>query len=278
MAKRKAKDCPYNISEDQIRSAVSALKDSKKDELWADDSPVQLVFALQQLSDISKRFRPKLIKVPHPLFSKKASVCLIVEGRNISAVLLSKLKSCFGKVITMSKLRANYREPERRAVLCGRFDLFVYDRRINAERLATVCGKPFLTKKKNPVSISVRTMSGVMSEIERVKSSAVYFRNGGTTTSIKVANLDFADDQIVENASAILKKMSTIFDSLAVQSISIKTADSVSLPLFQCARPSNRSSKPIITRPPAASIPIEAESEEFERDLDLALANKKSTQ
>jgi len=276
MVKRKTpptKDCDsYSISEDQIHRAVSALRGNKK-ELWADDSPLQLVFALQELTDISKRFRPKLIKVPHPLISKKASVCLIIKDR-ISAVLLSKLKSCLGKVITMRKLELNYREPERRAVLCGRFDLFVYDKRIDAGRLATLCGKPFLTKKKNPVSINVRSVGGVMSEIEQVKSSALYFKNGSATTSIKVAHLDFTDSQIVENVNAVLKEMSTIFDPLAVQSICIKAADSVSLPLFQCVRPSNPRPKPIITRPPAASVPIEAESAEFERQLDMALVNK----
>lgn len=125
------------------------------------------------------------------------------------------------------------------------------------------------------MAITVRSVGGVIEEINKVKSSALYFKNGGVTTCLKVAHMDFTVDQIVENTSVVLKKMYTIFDPSVVQSISIKAADSVSLPLYQCVRPRKATPKPIITRPPVKSIPIEAETAAFERLVDTALVNPK---
>jgi len=126
------------------------------------------------------------------------------------------------------------------------------------------------TKKKNPVSITVRSVGGVMNEIKKVKSSALYFKNGGVSTSLKVARLDLTTDQIVENISSVLKKMYTILDPKAVQIICMKTPDSVSLPLYECVRPSCKQPIHLITRPPASSVLIEAETDAFENDLTEA--------
>jgi len=256
----------------QIRSAVVALRKSQVADLWADDSPIQVVFGLQLIVDVSKKLRPKLIKLPHRVFPKNTDVCMIVQD-NCSPTLLSNLKSRLGKVITMRKLRKNYKDFESKRNLCGRFDLFVYDRRISAVAFTDFLGKAFLSKKKNPIAIAAREVPQILREIDNVKSSALYFKNGGASTSIKVGLLDLTDDEIVENTLALLKAMYKIFDPSIVQSISLKTPDSVSLPIYNSlAEPPAKRIK-LQVRPPASSIPIEAETEEFAKKLD---GNKKT--
>jgi len=135
------------VSHDQICSAVCALKKSNETGLWADDSPVQLTFGFQKVTEISTRLRPKLIDVPHQILPEKAEVCLIVRD-NCPPALLSDLKSRLGKVITLKKLIRNYRENESRSQLCGSFDLFLHDKRIAAHVIPYRCGKVFMNKKK----------------------------------------------------------------------------------------------------------------------------------
>jgi len=261
------------LSEEQIRDAVVALKKLSSDEnsLWASDSPVQLQFGFQYLEDISKKLRPKLIEVPHQIYPETTSVCLIVRNE-CPPQLMQTLKSQLGKVITLSKLKRNYHDVEEKSKLCGRFDLFLYDKRLPAQSLPHVCGKVFLEKKKNPISITVRTVGGVLNEIERVKQCALYFKNGGVSTTIKAARFDFTDEQIVENITAVLSKMHKFVDPVSVQSISIKTTDSIALPVYQCAV-QQREAKKIKTNPPAGSVPAEEESHNFFKKIERALQN-----
>jgi len=262
------------LSEKQIRSAIAALKKMQNadDALWVDDSPVQLLFSFQYIEDISKKLRPKEIKVPHSILPEKTSVCLIVRDE-CPPPLLQGLKTQFGKVLTLRKLSRNYTDKEERRKLCGRFDLFLYDKRIKSSALPTRVGKVLIEKKKNPIPIVVRSLTGVSNEVERIKKCALYFKNGGVSTNLKVARLDFTDDEIVDNIIAVLNKMSTILDPVSVQSISLKTPDSMSLPLYQCAKQNKVARKIKTNNAPASSVPLEAESAEFEKLLDQALNN-----
>jgi len=263
------------LSEKQVRSAVAALKklQLREDALWADDSPIQLLFSYQYLEDISKKLRPKLITVPHQILPEKTEVCLIVKN-NCPQNLLQGLKSQFGKVLTITKLTRNYAEHEERRKLCGKFDLFLYDKHIKAGVLPSRVGKALIGKKKNPIAITVRSVAGVSNEVARVKKCAFYFKSGGVSTSIKVARLDFTDDEIVDNVIAVLNKMSTLLDPSSIQSISIKTPDSITLPIYQRAVQIEETKKIKTSVPPASSVLLEAETKEFEQLLDEALVSQ----
>lgn len=97
---------------------------------------------------------------------------------------------------------------------------------------------------RNPIAITVRSIGGVSNEIERVKGCALYFKNGGVSTyvlqlvsiitfgfcrALKVARLDFTEDQIIDNVKAVLSKMPSVIDPSAVQSICILIWESYEL-------------------------------------------------
>jgi len=185
------------------------------------------------------------------------------------------LKQQLDKVIDVHKLTKVYKDVENKRILAGRFDLFVYDRTIDPTIFADNLGKAFMSKKKNPIPIAVRTVPETLRYIENVKSSAIYYKSGGATTNIKVANLDQTDAEIVENVHALLKAMKKQFNPLHVHSISLKTPDSIALPIYTSLYIPNEPPKAVKVRPPASAVPIEAETPGFARRLFAGSQNPK---
>jgi len=110
-----------------------------------------------------------------------------------------------------------------------------------------------------------------MNAVEKIKYSALYYKNGGICTTIKVARLDHTEEQIVENITTVIKRMRAVsgFDPSAVQSISIKAQGGTTLPFYQCARHPTGRTKFKRTLP-ASSVPIEAETDGFDKILTQA--------
>jgi len=71
-------------------------------------------------------------------------------------------------------------------------------------------------------------------KIEKLKSSTFYVKSsgGGTSITIKAARLDQTDEEIADNIFAVLKFMRPIL-GYKVQSISFKSPDSISIPVYQ---------------------------------------------
>jgi len=248
-------------SDDQVIAAVKALRLTTDDKLWASDSPVQINFGLGLITDLTKDFRPKTIPLPSPLLPANADVCLVVKD-SIDNTLFQKLKLSgkIKKVIRRKKFAANYQDFQERQKLVGRFDLFLVERGVRD--CGTIFGKSFFSTKKVPVPITVADADAVLKKVEELKSSALYIKcaAGGTSVTIKAARLDLTDDEVVNNIQAVLKYMRPIFGS-KVQSISIKTADSISLPIYQniVVRPVRVGMK---RKAPRVAVPNELESEE----------------
>jgi len=219
-------------SKDQVICAVNALRKTSTDtKLWVSDSPVQIIFALGYITDLAKDFRPRAIPLPSPLLPTNADVCLVVKD-TIDTQLLATLKlSGIKKVIKRNKFEVNYKDFEEKQKLCGRFDLFLVERGTKAYH--PLFGKAFISKKKVPVPIVVTDADQVKQKIEQLKSSAFYNKSsGGNSITIKAARLDQTDEEIVGNIMAVLSHMRPIFGK-KVQSISLKTPDSLSLPIYQ---------------------------------------------
>jgi len=163
------------ISDEQILAAADALKQLSSSKLWADDSPVQVVFSLGRLSDLRVSHIPKPIELPCALL-EKADICLVVSSKT-NKELLQQLKSNKGsiaKVITLSKLRKNYEDHEEKKKLVHRFDMFLLDK--NSRR--SFFGAPFFNQNKIPVPVSVKSVEQVLCRIEKLKSSTFFCPKG----------------------------------------------------------------------------------------------------
>jgi len=248
-------------SDDQVSAAVKALRLTSDDKLWASDSAVQINFGLGLVTDLTKDFRPKAIPLPTPLLPANADVCLVVKD-SIDSSLFQKLKLSgkMKKVIRRKKFATNYNDFQERNKLVGRMDLFLVERGVR--ECNKIFGKAFFSTKKVPVTITVADADEVLKKVEELKSSAFYIKAaaGGNSVTIKAARLDMTDEEAVNNIQAVLKYMRPILGS-RVQSISIKTPDSMSLPIYQniVERPTRVSLK---RKAPRETIPHELESEE----------------
>lgn len=149
-----------NVDTGLLRKAVSALleHDRRRDEatnngkeaLFAQERTVFLQVGLKTIP--KKRItKPHRIRLPHPLYvASSQGVCLIVKTtvkKNMKTLMQESGTGSITKVLSVQKLRQNYREFEAKRKLSDSFDLFLADKRV-LPLLPKLLGKSFFVKKK----------------------------------------------------------------------------------------------------------------------------------
>jgi ribosome biogenesis protein UTP30 len=140
------------------------------------------------------------------------------------------------KVIGLSKLKTKYESHESKRQLCQSYDIFLADDRI-LPSLPKLLGKSFFKKKKQPVPVAVREGGDWGKEVRKALSGTFYFHTGGTSLNVKVARSGQGQGDIVENIMAAAEAVCDLVPKkwANVQGLFLKTAESVSLPIFQSA-------------------------------------------
>jgi ribosome biogenesis protein UTP30 len=236
------------LQEPQLQKAVASLlkyigkqKEETK-QLIDDDELIYLIIQLKKIPQQKRKDKPERIAVPHALHTVEgADVCLIVkdhkgEGHTSAKQRLQKLEKNGGvaKVLGVSKLKTKYESHEAKRQLCGLYDIFLADERI-LPSLPKLIGKAFFKKKKQPIPINLRTKD-LPQQIRDACESTYLFWSGGSCLSIKVAKSSFSAEDVAENVTAVIKAATEHIPKKwsNVQSVFIKTADSVALPIYQC--------------------------------------------
>ncbi|OUS47721.1 ribosomal protein L1p/L10e family-domain-containing protein [Ostreococcus tauri] len=236
------------VDVDQVRKAVSALATHL--EKVANEKPSSALFddeAETYHALISLRRTPKettsarliAVPIPHPLLDlSTAELCLIVkdhqgEGHKEAKQRVAEMAQCgVAKVLGISKLKANYKAHEQKRKLCDSYDMFLADDRV-IPILPKLLGKNFFKKKKQPVAVDL-TKKDWVAQVKRAVSATYMHIAGGTCVNVKVGKSTMGEDEIVENIMAAIAgavhKIPRRWGN--VQSIYIKTPDSVALPIF----------------------------------------------
>lgn len=236
------------IDVEQVRAAVSAL--AKHLEKVANEKSTSALFddeAETYSALISLRRTPKEatsarlvpVAIPHPLLDlENAELCLIVkdhqgEGHKEAKQKVAEMAKCgVAKVLGISKLRANYKAHEQKRKLCDSYDMFLADDRV-LPLLPKLLGKNFFKKKKQPVAVDL-TKKDWVAQVHRAVSATYLHIAGGTCVNVKVGKSTMEVDEIVENAVAAIdgavNKIPRKWGN--IQSIYIKTPDSVALPVY----------------------------------------------
>jgi len=224
------------LNAEQVTKAVNALlkyvenaKKSKKDQLIEESDTILLVVSLFKIPE--KKVAPIQIPLSNPIYEEDLEICVFTKDPQ------KEFKEKFqqqnvkvAKIIGITKLKKNYKTFEARRQLCSSYDLFLADDRI-IPMLPKALGNPFFKRKKQPIAIKIN--SNLQNQIESIRNSTFFFLSG-TCCAVKVGKSNLTCEEIVENilqcsehiASKIPKKWKN------VQSINIKTTDSIALPIY----------------------------------------------
>jgi hypothetical protein len=136
------------------------------------------------------------------------------------------------KVMTVKKLRKNFSRFEDKRALAAAYDMFLADDRV-LPYLKGPLGTKFFTKKKQPLAVRV-SRKDVANSVRLASRRTAFHVSAGVCHNVKVARLDMTPEQIVDNIMVAMNECASHVPKgwNGVQSISVKTADSVSLPVY----------------------------------------------
>lgn len=225
------------LSTEQVDLAVPALfsyvkktSEGKKD-LFEDATAFWLLMSLKKIPAPEKK--PKLIPLPHSC-NDNAEICLFskLPGKQVKEMLKAKGVSGITKVISLVKLRKNYKTFQLKRDLCSQFDVFLCDERIY-HMLPKVLGKTFFSRKKEPTPIDV-TKTDLSREIKKALSSTKIRLGHGSCSAIKVGTTRHTPEEVKENIRAAVDRIAKVIPRgwNNIQALHLKTSESVALPLY----------------------------------------------
>ncbi|KAK0185722.1 ribosomal protein L1p/L10e family-domain-containing protein [Armillaria mellea] len=234
------------VSVKQCKRAVDAIhsyqakksdKESANELLPGKEQIVWLNVAVKKVA-AERKIMPVRIPVVHPIVDPRtSSVCLITKDpqREYKDSLEAKDIKFISRVVGISKLKGKFRPFEARRILLKEHGLFLADDRV-IPLLPKLLGKKWFDAKKQPIPVTL-TRKDLKKELEHAIQSTYMNQNRGTNTTIKIGNMTHTPAQILANLKVALpvvaKRISGGWDN--VQSLSIKTSTSVSLPIWSCS-------------------------------------------
>lgn len=138
----------------------------------------------------------------------------------------------------MEKLRKEFKPYEAQRQLLADYDLFLADKRI-LRMLPALLGKNFFLKKKLPIPVTLSKDPSSDSFLKTIKKASsttpLYLTSKGRCISIKIGTLDMSQEDLVANFHSVLSEAIAKIPKGGlsnIQSVHIKTAESIALPLY----------------------------------------------
>ena len=223
----------------QSSQAINALKSHhKKPEVAKKDQEMVLMnITLKKISP-KPSVKPVRLHVPHPWRdlsdSSKLSVCLIVKDPLEESKKRIPEIPCLQYVDSVKGLNNKHKPFEAKRMLCASHDLFLADERV-LPCLPKILGKVFFNKKKIPVAVDLQAKN-VGEEIEKAISSTYMHLSSGPCVSIKIGTISQDTKSILDNLEAVIHQLDKKLPEGGLQNIraiSLKTSESISLPVFE---------------------------------------------
>jgi ribosome biogenesis protein UTP30 len=222
----------------------------KKTSLIEDFQWIHLILSLKKINLEKKGPPTKSIPIllPFPIYEIDNEFCFISKDPQKKYKEIFQQNNMKAKVIGISKLRNNYKQFEAKRKLCGSYDLFFADKAI-IPMLPPLIGKVFFSKKKFPIPINMSKKKYIFSKIEQsFHSTFLHLNNGSNCCLVKIAKSNFPIKHIIQNIEeGLIKIISKIPQNWNnIQSIYIKTDNSIALPIYN-SLPDNNLSTTMIT-------------------------------
>ncbi|TPX37823.1 hypothetical protein SeMB42_g06859 [Synchytrium endobioticum] len=228
------------MDDQQVSKAARALlahiqsKSEQRSEpvLLDDGQVVWLIVTTKRIPAVAQTLKPIRIPLKHSILPETAEICLITKDpqREYKDLLASRAVKV-SKVIGISKVKARYKQYEAKRAFASSYHLFLADDRI-VRLLPPILGKAFYSKKKQPIPINLAEKG--VNQIEKAKSSTYLHLTRGCCNAIKIGTTQQSATQITENILHAIPRIVAKIPSgwPNIQSIHIKTAESVALPLY----------------------------------------------
>ncbi|CAJ1929179.1 unnamed protein product [Cylindrotheca closterium] len=250
--KNSDRHAPAVVDNSLVSRAVNALLNhhektaDDKLSLLGNNRPVQVQVTLLRAPEKSNP-KPIRILVPHPLFKVNGTsddaledpeICLIVkeESKPWCQEMIEQFSDhmgCIKKVLGLQSLRKKHAQFEQRRELLNKYNVFMADDRI-LPMLTKSLGKDFFKAKKQPIPINLTRKEALPFTIQKALSATYMTLSAGTCVTIKCGHTGMKPEALVENVAEIAKNaVPKIPRKWAnVQAISIKTPESVALPVY----------------------------------------------
>jgi len=223
----------------QVKLAVSALhahlndREEKKDELFATNESMFLVLGLKKIPPLEKK--PRKLAIPNA-YNANSDICLISKdpGKTVKAKLQELGVTSITKVISLTKLRQNYKTYALKRDLLASYDLFLCDDRIYHFAVKSL-GKQFFKHRKEPIPIRL-TYKDWKSEISKSVNCSLLRLGLGPCSTIKVGNFkEQSEKELAENAVHLMKMIGSKIPGgwNNVKCFHLKSSTSVALPVYQ---------------------------------------------
>lgn len=222
---------------------------SDKLTLLGNDRPVQVQLTLLRAPGKSQP-KPAQLTIPHPFYKladssaedsddvEEPEICLIVKDESKPRCLemiekFPEYMGCVKKVLTLGSLRKKHQSFEQKRQLISKYNMFLADDRI-LPMMSKALGKVFIKSKKLPIPVDLTRETALPFIIQKALSATYMTVNTGTCISIRAGHTGMEPEKLAANVIAIAKAAATkIPHSWAnIQMIGVKTADSVSLPVY----------------------------------------------
>lgn len=222
---------------------------SDKLTLLGNDRPVQVQLTLLRAPGKSQP-KPAQLIIPHPFYKladsgdadsddvEEPEICLIVKDESKPRCLamieqFPEYMGCIKKVLTLGSLRKKHQSFEQKRQLISKYNMFMADDRI-LPMMSKALGKVFIKSKKLPIPVDLTRETALPFIIQKALSATYMTVNTGTCITIRAGHTGMEPEKLAANVIAIAKVAATkIPNSWAnIQLIGVKTADSVSLPVY----------------------------------------------
>eukprot|EP01128_Nolandella_sp_AFSM9_P007399 TRINITY_DN4041_c0_g1_i1.p1 TRINITY_DN4041_c0_g1~~TRINITY_DN4041_c0_g1_i1.p1 ORF type:complete len:345 (-),score=88.84 TRINITY_DN4041_c0_g1_i1:162-1169(-) len=250
-----AKDNSHAVlNGDQVAKASTALlkhvnakadaKNEKTRQLFDYEDTVFLTITLHKVP-MKRRLKPHLIPLPHSLYDETAEICVIVKDpvKEVKALFNAQDVPNVAKVIGIQKVRDNFGQFEARRKLLNTYDLFLCDDRV-ALLLPRLLGKPFIKSKRVPAPIRIGK-NNLVNQVTRARDSTMLFIPSGTQVSVRIGLTSQTPEQLTDNIMESINRIAGHFDQrwASIRTLSIRTSDSVALPIYSSLPPVPRPAK-----------------------------------
>lgn len=217
--------------------ALSKYSESKKSEEKPQLFEVEEYVHLEVYMDHSEKKQsnvfPSTVHLPYPIYERDSvDVCLIVKSDDLERIkeLLEKTPiPAIKRVMTASELKSDYSQFKDRRELCNSFELFLADQRLKT-MLIPLLGKSFFNKNKYAIPVNL-TGKATKEVIQRCIESTFMFPNN-KIVDVKVGLTSTNPTHVAENANSVIKAILSKCPDSKIQSISIKSSNSLSFPLY----------------------------------------------
>lgn len=178
--------------------------------------------------------RPTRIVLKHGCQTPGVLRCLITkkdQQKHKDVIKEKKIKGVH-KVLDLKHLKKAYPTPKSKQDLIGEFDMLIAEKSIVTE-LYKVLGKEVYKKRREPIPIDLRKPD-LQKEILRTAKSTYMNFHTGSCYAIRIATTAQDDKIAFENFMSAYEKIIQAVPGgeTNIRSFQIKTADSVSLPVY----------------------------------------------